>query len=76
MPKIATVKSKLIAAAVTLLLSAGAAQAALPTEATAAFDEMKGNVTEMGGLIWGVVLVSVALFATIKMFKRGMNKAV
>jgi len=76
MSKIATVKAKASLFAVSLILAAGAAQAALPTEATAAFDEMKGNVTEMGGLIWGVVLVSVALFATIKMFKRGMNKAV
>lgn len=55
-------------------LIAGAAQAALPTEATAALTTVSGNVTDIFAAIWPIIATVVAGFVLIKLFKRGTSK--
>jgi len=57
-----------------LALMAGAAQAALPTEAAAAFAAMTTNVTDILAVLWPIVITLVSGFFLIKMFKRGTSK--
>lgn len=50
--------------------------AALPTEATAAFTAVSGNVTDILAAVWPIVALSVGGFMLIKLFKKGANRAV
>lgn len=52
------------------------AMAALPTEASAAFTAISGNVTDILAAIWPVVALSVGGFILIKLFKKGASRAV
>jgi len=54
-----------------LMLAAGVAQAALPTEATAAFTTVSGNVTDIFAAIWPIVAVVTGGFVLIRLFKKG-----
>ena len=59
-----------------LVLVAAGAQAALPTEAAAAFSTISGNVTDILGVVWPIVITMTSGFILIKLFKKGANKAV
>lgn len=50
--------------------------AALPTEATAAFSTISGNVTDVFGAMWPIVTLATGGFVLVKLFKKGTNKAV
>jgi len=52
------------------------AHAALPTEATAAFTTISGNVTDVLAAMWPIIALSVGGFVLVKLFKKGANKAV
>jgi len=52
------------------------AMAALPTEATAAFSTISGNVTDVLAAMWPIVALATSGFVLVKLFKRGANKAV
>lgn len=52
------------------------AMAALPTEATAAFTTISGNVTDILAAMWPIVALATGGFILIKLFKKGANKAV
>lgn len=58
-----------------LMLLAGVASAAMPTEATAAFTSISDTVTGVLGLVWPVVTTLTVGFVGIKLFKKGANKA-
>lgn len=62
--------------AVALGLVAGAAQAALPTEATAAFTVLQGNVTDVLASGWPIIALSVGGFALWKLFRRAGSQVV
>lgn len=66
MPKLQT----LVLLAVSLFASV-AAHAALPTEATAAFTTVSGNVTDIFAAIWPIVAVVTGGFVLIRLFKKG-----
>jgi hypothetical protein len=59
-----------------LVLVAAGAQAALPTEAAAAFTTISGNVTDILAVVWPIVITMTSGFILIKLFKKGANKAV
>lgn len=59
-----------------LLAFVNNAMAALPTEATAAFTTITGNVTDVLAAIWPIVALAVGGFTLIKLFKKGASKAV
>lgn len=59
-----------------LTVVAGSAHAALPTEATAAFTGLSGNVTDIFAAVWPIVAMVVGGFVLIKLFKKGANAAV
>jgi len=50
--------------------------AALPTEATAAFTTLSGNVTDIISAVWPILAAVVGGFALMKLFKKGANRAV
>lgn len=50
--------------------------AALPTEATAAFTTISGNVTDVLAAMWPIVALATGGFILIKLFKKGANKSV
>lgn len=52
------------------------AQAALPTEATAAFTSLETDTTTLLGLVWSAVAAVTVGWVLIKLFKKGANKAV
>jgi len=52
------------------------AMAALPTEATAAFATISGNVTDVLAAMWPIVALATGGFVLVKLFKKGANKAV
>jgi len=52
------------------------AHAALPTEATAAFSTINGNVTDVLAAMWPIVALATGGFILVKLFKKGANKAV
>ena len=52
------------------------AHAALPTEATAAFSAISGNVTDVLAAMWPIVALATGGFVLVKLFKKGANKAV
>lgn len=54
-----------------LMIAAGAASAALPTEATAAFTAVSGNVTDIFAAIWPIIATVTGGFVLIKLFKKG-----
>jgi len=61
------------------VLSSGvvaSAHAALPTEATAAFSAISGNVTDVLAAMWPIVALATGGFVLVKLFKKGANKAV
>lgn len=65
------------AAAGSLVLgSIASAHAALPAEATAAFNTISGNVTDVLAVVWPIVAMVTGGFILIKLFKKGANKAV
>jgi hypothetical protein len=72
----ANTRSKLAALSVASLGLVGSAQAALPTEATAAFTTISGNVTDILAAMWPIVALATGGFILIKLFKKGANKAV
>ncbi|MFZ2973583.1 MAG: major coat protein [Ferribacterium limneticum] len=55
-------------------VAAGAAQAALPTEATAAFTSIQSSVTEILAAIWPIVAAVTGGFVLIGLFKKGAGK--
>jgi hypothetical protein len=57
-----------------LMVVAGVANAALPTEATAAFTTLSTNVTDVLAATWPVFALSVGGFALFKLVKRGVGK--
>lgn len=59
-----------------LMAVSGFASAALPTEATAAFTALSGNVTDVIASVWPILAAVVGGFALMKLFKKGANKAV
>lgn len=63
-------QKKLILASA-LMIAAGAASAALPTEATAAFTTVAGNVTDIFAAIWPIIATVTGGFVLIKLFKKG-----
>ena len=63
-------------AGVALAVVAGMAHAALPTEATAAFNGLSTNVTDIFTAIWPILAAVVGGFALIKLFKKGASRAV
>ncbi len=69
-------KTQIVLGAAALALLATGAQAALPTEATAAFTELSTNVTDIFKAVWPIVGLTVGGFALIKLFKKGASKAV
>ncbi len=54
-----------------LVAAAGVANAALPTEATAAFTAVSGNVTDIFAAIWPIIATVTGGFVLIKLFKKG-----
>jgi len=52
------------------------AHAALPTEATAAFSTISGNVTDVLAAMWPIIALATGGFVLVKLFKKGANKAV
>lgn len=62
--------------ALVLMATMASAQAALPTEATAAFSAIKDNVTDVLAAIWPIVALATGGFVLVKLFKKGANKAV
>lgn len=54
-----------------LSVAAGLASAALPTEATAAFTTVSGNVTDIFAAIWPIIATVTGGFVLIKLFKKG-----
>lgn len=50
------------------------AHAALPTEASAAFTALSGNVTDILAAVWPIVTLAVGGFVLISLFKRGASK--
>jgi len=57
-----------------MLMMIGSAHAALPTEATAAFTTLSGNVTDILAAVWPIVAAVVGGFTLIKLFKKGAAK--
>lgn len=57
-----------------LTLLAGSAHAALPTEATAAFTTLTGNVTDIFAAIWPIVAAVTGGFVLVSLFKKGAGK--
>lgn len=75
MKKFVSENRRLLAAAVgSTALVAGSANAALPTEATAAISQITGNVSDMEAAVWPVIGAVVAAMILIKLFKRFANK--
>lgn len=72
MPKSTALRLAVMGSAV----AAGAAQAALPTEASTAFATISGNVTDILAVVWPIVVTLTSGFILIKLFKKGANKAV
>lgn len=60
---------------VALAVSSAAAQAALPTEAAAAFTTISTNVTDILAVVWPIVATMTGGFVLIKLFKKGASKA-
>lgn len=69
-------KTKAAVVAAPLFGLIGSAHAALPAEASTAFDKISGNVTDILAAIWPIVALSVGGFVLIKLFKKGANRAV
>ena len=68
-------KTQLVIASV-LAIGAVSAHAALPSEATAAFTTLTGNVTDIFTAVWPIVAVATGGWALIKLFKKGASKAI
>lgn len=69
-------KQLLVSGGVVLAVISGVASAALPTEATAAFTALSGNVTDITGAVWPILGAVTGAFALMKLFKRGTSRAV
>jgi len=61
---------------VAMVVVSGLASAALPTEATAAFTTLSGNLTDILAAIWPIAAAAVGGFVLLKLFKKGANRAV
>lgn len=70
------IQKSLLAVAVLMSGVIGSAHAALPTEATAAFSTISGNVTDVLAAMWPIVALATGGFVLVKLFKKGANKAV
>lgn len=66
----------LFAALLAFFMMISSAFAALPTEATAAFTTISGNVTDVLAAMWPIVALATGGFILIKLFKKGANKSV
>jgi len=64
-----------VGAGAVLVAVSALANAALPTEAAAAFTAISGNVTDILAVVWPIVTVMTGGFVLIKLFKKGANKA-
>lgn len=62
--------------AMMLMMVSAFARAALPAEATTAFNTLSGNVTDMFSAVWPIVAIATGGWALIKLFKKGAGKAV
>ena len=69
-------KKSLLAVAGLMSGVISSAHAALPTEATAAFSTISGNVTDVLAAMWPIVALATGGFVLVKLFKKGANKAV
>jgi len=69
-------QTRLLAAAGIVSASIASAHAALPTEATAAFSTIQGNVTDVLSAMWPIIGLATGGFVLVKLFKKGANKAV
>lgn len=70
------IQKSLLAVAVLMSGVISSAHAALPTEATAAFSAISGNVTDVLAAMWPIVALATGGFVLVKLFKKGANKAV
>lgn len=61
--------------AISLLVTAGAASAALPADAQAAIDSVKTFGDDILAAIWPIAATLTVGFVGIKLFKKGANKA-
>lgn len=71
-----TMKKSLLAVVCLMSGLITSAHAALPTEATAAFSAISGNVTDVLAAMWPIVALATGGFVLVKLFKKGANKAV
>ncbi|TXH57761.1 MAG: phage coat protein [Desulfurellales bacterium] len=70
------IRNKSAVVGASILGAVGSAHAALPTEATAAFTTISGNVTDVLAAMWPIVALATGGFILIKLFKKGANKSV
>lgn len=70
------IQKSLLAGAALMSGVIASAHAALPTEATAAFATITGNVTDVLAAMWPIVALGTGGFVLVKLFKKGANKAV
>jgi len=59
-----------------IALASVGAHAALPTEATAAFSALTGNVSDITTAVWPILASVVGAFALMKLFKKGTSRAI
>lgn len=70
-------KSTLVRSAIIgMTVAAGAAQAALPAEAIAAFTGISDNATAVIALVWPIMATVTGAFILMRLFKKGANKSV
>lgn len=69
-------QQNLLAGAGLLTGAIASAHAALPSEATAAFSTISGNVTDVLAAMWPIIALATGGFVLVKLFKKGANKAV
>jgi hypothetical protein len=65
---------KNILAGVALAIVSTLSMAALPAEATTAFTNISGAVTDVLAALWPIVAAVTAGFVMISLFKRGASK--
>lgn len=67
-------QQKILAVAGLFAGSIVSAHAALPSEATAAFTGIQGNVTDILAVLWPIVASLTGGFVLISLFKKGASK--
>lgn len=67
--------AKTLSVAAVALLGAGSANAALPADAQAAIDAVGTLATDVISAIWPIAVTILVGFVSIKLTKKGVNKA-